>query len=155
MMLTPANYAFGVGIGKFIRHMVSNRGIEANPDKIEAIIDVEPPETIRDNQKLTGRIDVLGRLISKHGDKCLPFFKTLTKMKDYQWTIESQRGFEEFKNYMARAPLLAKPSPGNTMYIYLTISEKSVSAVLIKEEDNAQKPVYYVNKVLNGVEIDD
>ena len=56
MMLNPAKCAFGVGSGKFLGLIVSKHGIEANPDKIKAILDMEPPKSIRDVQKLIGRI---------------------------------------------------------------------------------------------------
>ena len=153
MMLNPAKCAFGVGSGKFLGMMVSKRGIEANPDKIKAILDMEPPKTVRDVQKLTGRVAALGRFISKSGDKCLPFFKTLKKVKDFVWTEESQEAFEELKKYMAEAPLLAKPSPEDILYLYLAISEKALSGVLVKEDEKVQNPVYYVSKVLHGAEL--
>ncbi|KAL8115421.1 hypothetical protein AgCh_022058 [Apium graveolens] len=91
MMLNPVKYAFGVGSGKFLGLMVSKRGIEANPNKIKAILDMEPPKTIKDIQKLTRRVAVLGRFISKSRDKCLPFFKSLKKVKDFVWSEESQK----------------------------------------------------------------
>ena len=83
MRLNPAKCAFGVGSGKFLGLMVSKRGIEANPDKIKAILDMESPKSIKDVQKLTGRLAALGRFISKFGEKCLPFFKVLKKVKDF------------------------------------------------------------------------
>ena len=60
MMLNPTKCAFGVGSGKFLGLMVSKRGIEANLDKIKVILDMEPPKTIKDVQKLTGRVVALG-----------------------------------------------------------------------------------------------
>ncbi|XP_074327796.1 uncharacterized protein LOC141665711 [Apium graveolens] len=66
--------------GKFLGYMVSKRGIEANPNKIKSILDMEPPHSIKDIQKLTGRITALGKFISKFGDKFHPFFKTLKKL---------------------------------------------------------------------------
>ncbi|XP_074342318.1 uncharacterized protein LOC141679834 [Apium graveolens] len=60
MMLNPAKYAFGVGFGNFLGHMVSKRGIEANPHDIKAILDMEPPRSIKEVQKLTGIILALG-----------------------------------------------------------------------------------------------
>ena len=153
MMLNPTKCAFGVGSGKFLGLMVSKRGIEANPDKIKAILDMEPPRSIKDVQKLTGRVAALGRFISKSGDKCLPFFKVLKKIKDFQWTDESQEAFEKLKEYMTTSPLLAKPVPGETLYLYLAASDKAVSAVLVKEDMKIQKPVYYVSKVLHGAEL--
>ncbi|XP_063939813.1 uncharacterized protein LOC135148496 [Daucus carota subsp. sativus] len=139
-----AKCAFGVGSGKFLGLMVSKRGIEANPDKIKAILDMEPPKSIKDVQKLTGRIAALGRFISKSGDKCLPFFKALKKVKDFEWTSESQEAFEQLKKYMAEPPLLSKPVDGETLYVYLAVSEKALSAVLVREDRKIQKPVYYV-----------
>nr|XP_017227761.1 PREDICTED: uncharacterized protein LOC108203368 [Daucus carota subsp. sativus] len=133
--------------------MVSKRGIEANPDKIKAILDMEPPKSVRDVQKLTGRIAALGRFVSKSGDKCLPFFKALKKVKNFEWTEESQVAFEELKKYMAEPPLLSKPIDGETLYVYLAVSEQALSAVLVREELKIQKPVYYVSKVLHGAEL--
>ena len=69
--------SFGVASGKFLGFMVSQRGIEANPEKVRAIIDMTSPKTVKEVQKLTGRIAALNRFISKATDKCLPFFKTL------------------------------------------------------------------------------
>nr|XP_017225332.1 PREDICTED: uncharacterized protein LOC108201552 [Daucus carota subsp. sativus] len=87
--------------------MVSKRGIEANPDKIKAILDMEPPKSIRDVQKLTGRIAALGRFVSKSGDKCLPFFKALKKVKDFEWTEESQLDFPTTNNEAEYEALVA------------------------------------------------
>ena len=42
--------------------MVSKRGIEANPDKIKAILDMEAPNSLKEVQKLTGRLAALGGL---------------------------------------------------------------------------------------------
>ena len=82
MMLNPAKCAFGDCSGKFLDLMVSKRGIEANPDKIRAILNMEAPTSIKDVQKFTGRLTALGRFISKSGKKCLPFFKTLKMAKE-------------------------------------------------------------------------
>ena len=113
---------------------------------------MEPPHSIKDVQKLTGRVAALGRFISKSGDKCLSFFKALKKVKDFIWTDESQTAFEELKAYMTNAPLLVKHVTSDILYLYLAVSEKALSAVLVKEESKVQKPIYYVSKVLHGAE---
>ncbi|XP_074351399.1 uncharacterized protein LOC141690504 [Apium graveolens] len=69
MMLNPTKCAFGVGFGKFLGLMVSKSGIVTNPDKMKAILDMEPLRFVKYVQKLTGRVTSLGRLISKSGDK--------------------------------------------------------------------------------------
>ncbi|XP_074356014.1 uncharacterized protein LOC141695685 [Apium graveolens] len=76
-----------------------------------------------------------------------------SKVKNFEWTTESQVAFKQLKKYMIEAPLLAKPSPEDTLYLYLTVSEQAMSAVMKKEERKLQKPVYYVNKELRGSEL--
>ena len=74
MILNPAKRVFGVPVGKLLGFFVSQRGIEANPDKIKAVDDMSPPKTLREMQKLLGRVTALGRLISRLGERSLPFF---------------------------------------------------------------------------------
>ena len=80
MWLNPSKCVFGVASGVFLGYLVSQRGIEANPEKVQAIIDMASPKTVKDVQKLTGRIAALNRFVSRAIDKCLPFFKTLKQV---------------------------------------------------------------------------
>ena len=77
--------------GKFLGFMVSQRGIEANLEKVRAIIDMTSLRTIKEVQKLTGRIAALNRFVSRATDKCLPFFKTLKQA--FAWTDECEAAF--------------------------------------------------------------
>lgn len=95
MKLNPSKCAFGMASAKFLGLMVSQKGIEANLDKIKAILDMTPPPTIREVYKLTGR--VVTRFTSRFRDKCLPFFNTLKNVKNFEWTEECQKSFEELK----------------------------------------------------------
>ena len=74
MKLNPRKCAFEVTAGKFLGFMVSQRGIEANPDKIRAIIEMKPPRNVKEVQSLNGKVAVLNRFVSRATDKCLPFF---------------------------------------------------------------------------------
>ena len=145
--------AFGVFGEKFLGFMVTQRGIEANPTKIKAVMEMESPKCIRDVQKLTGRLAALSRFPSKSGDKNLPFFKALRNAKNFEWTDKCQKAFEGLKKYLVNPPLLTKPEPIEPLYLYLSSSKGAVSVVLIKEENKIQKPVYYLSKVLNDAEM--
>ena len=59
--------------------MVSQRGIEANPDKIKAIMEIKSPKMVKEVQSLIGKVNALNRFISRAINKCLPFFKVLKK----------------------------------------------------------------------------
>ncbi|KAL2231990.1 UNVERIFIED_CONTAM: Retrovirus-related Pol polyprotein from transposon opus [Sesamum indicum] len=75
MKLNPDKCTFGVGGGKFLGYMVSEQGIEVNPEKIQAIMNLRSPTTIKEVQKLTGKIASLGRFISRSANRSLPFFQ--------------------------------------------------------------------------------
>ncbi|KAL0428065.1 UNVERIFIED_CONTAM: hypothetical protein Slati_2981300 [Sesamum latifolium] len=152
LKLNPAKCAFGVQGGRFLGFMVTQRGIKVNPLNIKAIIDMKAPTCLNEAQRLTGRIAALSRFISKSAEKSLPFFKTLRKAKTFEWGTPCQLAFEELKAYLARLPLLVKPSPGEALYLHLSAAPQAVSSVLIREEDGKQLPIYYVSKVLNGAE---
>jgi hypothetical protein len=150
MKLNPSKCAFGVYSGKFLGFMVSQRGIEANPDKIKAILEMQPPKTTKEIQRLTGRVAALNRFMSRSTDKCLPFFKTLKKA--FIWTDECQQAFEELKRYLTKPPLLSPSKQGEELYLYLAVSPTAVSSALIREEEGRQLPVYYTSRALRGAE---
>ena len=66
--------SFGVRSGKFLGYMVTHRGIEANPDQIKAIKNLQPPRNPKEVQKLTRMTVTLNRFISWSADRCKSFF---------------------------------------------------------------------------------
>ena len=79
MKLNPNKCAFRVTAGKFLGFMVSQRGIEVNPEKMQAIMELKPPRTVKKVQSLNGKIAALNRFVSRAMDRCLPFFCTLRR----------------------------------------------------------------------------
>ena len=71
MKLNPSKCVFGVTAGKFLGFMVSQRGIEVNPEKVRTIMELAPSKTVK---SLNGKVAALNRFVSKATDKCLPFF---------------------------------------------------------------------------------
>jgi hypothetical protein len=150
MKLNPSKCVFGVSSGKFLGFMVSQRGIEANPEKIKAVLEMTPPRTTKEVQSLIGRVAALNRFVSRATDKCLPFFKMLRKA--FIWTDECQKSFEELKRYLTSPPLLSPSQQGEALSLYLAVSPTAVSSALIREDGGTQLPVYYTSKAFQGAE---
>ena len=117
---------------------------------MQAIINMASPKTVKNVQKLTGRIAALNRFISRATDKCLPFFKTLKQA--FTWTDECEAAFQDFKRYLSNPPLLSPSKEGENLYLYLAVSATTVNADLIREKDKKQLPVYYVTQAFQGAE---
>ena len=84
---------FGVKARKFLGFMISHRGIEANPEKMEAILNIKAPKTLNELQKLNGRITTLSRFISCSAKKCFPLFRALKNSKKFEWNNDCQSAF--------------------------------------------------------------
>ena len=131
MKLNPAKCTFGVSAEKFLGFIVNNRGIEANPDKIKAVLDMPPPLNIKEVQRLTGRIVALSRFVSKASDKCQPFFQVLKKA--FQWDTHCEEAFAALKTYLSSPTILVSPSEGELLTLYLAVSDFSTSTVLVRD----------------------
>ncbi|PKA60529.1 putative mitochondrial protein [Apostasia shenzhenica] len=148
LKLNPAKCTFGAASGKFLGYLVSVRGIEANPDKISAIQNMPSPKTAKEIQKLAGRINSLGRFISKAGDRCSPFFRCLRNNKKGFWDSECEAAFIELKKYLTSAPVFVAPKEGTILSLYLGVSDTAVSAVLLDGEKGVQHPIFYTSHIL-------
>ena len=148
MKLNPNKCAFGVTAGKFLGFIVSQRGIEVNPDKIMAIMDLTPPKNVKKVQSLNGKITALNRFVSRATDKCLPFFRTLKK--SFEWMAKCQQVFDDLKAYLSFSLLLSLSKLGEELFLYLAISPAVVNAALIREEDGVQKPIYFTSRAFRG-----
>ena len=92
MRLNPEKCVFEVTGKKCLGFLVDERGIEANPNKILSILDIQSPKSVEEVQKLTGCVVALGRFMSKSANKCSPFFKTLKK-QTFEWSPDAEEAF--------------------------------------------------------------
>jgi hypothetical protein len=152
LRLNPEKCVFGVRKGKILGYLVSHRGIEANPTKIQAIINMTPPQSTRDVQRLTGRLAALNRFISKSAERSLPFLRTLRGAKDFAWGPEQAAAFASLKQHLSELATLTSPDPSLPLLLYIAASPHAVSAALVQEQvregTTRQCPVYYVSEVL-------
>ncbi|XP_052199602.1 uncharacterized protein LOC127806391 [Diospyros lotus] len=124
--------------------MVNERGIEANPEKIQALLDMRSPTKTKEGQSLNRQVTTLSRFVSKSSDKSIQFFKILKKTSSFEWTEECETAFQQLKDYMGRASLMSKPKEGEELIVYLGVSEYAISTALVRDEDRVQYPIYYI-----------
>jgi hypothetical protein len=152
--LNPEKCIFGIRKWQLLGCMVSKRGIQANPQKIEALRRMQPPNSRKEVQRLTCRIASLNRFISKAAERSLPFFKVLRANSTFQWGPEQQQAFDDLKKYLEDAAVMTKPSPKAELLLYIAATDTAVSAVLVEERKEAdalkQFPIYYVSEALSG-----
>ena len=147
MKLNPSKCAFRVNVGRFLGFMVTQRGIEANPAQLKAILESPTPASRKEVQQLTCRLVALGRFISRFTYRLKSFFATLKGANRAGWNEEYDEALTAIKQYLVEPPVLASPEADKTLFVYLAVSDVSVSVALFKEDENKKKRlIFFVNK---------
>ena len=100
LRLNADKCAFGVGAGKFLGYLITSRGIEVNPDQIEAVKRLKLPSNPKEVQVLTRMLVALNLFIFKFVDRCRLFYQLLKKWKGFQWDEECEKAFQDLKEYL-------------------------------------------------------
>ncbi|GJV79423.1 putative reverse transcriptase domain-containing protein [Tanacetum coccineum] len=92
MKLNPKKCTFSAEEGAFIGYVVSTQGIKACPEKVEAVVKLHSPRTLKEAQSLNGKLSSLNRFLSKSAEKSLPFFKTLKRCIKKRFPVDIRSG---------------------------------------------------------------
>jgi hypothetical protein len=136
-------------------YIVSQRGIEANPEKVAALERMGPIRDLKGVQKVLRRLAALSCFISRLGEKGLPLYWLLKKHGRFSWTVEAQEALDKLKASLASAPILTPPQDGESLDLFVAATTQVVSAVVVverTEEGHAmpvQRPEYYISEVLS------
>jgi hypothetical protein len=103
--LNPEKCVFGVLRGMLLGFVVSERGIEANPDKISTIMDMGPIKNLKGVQRVMGCLAALNRFIARVGEHSLPLYMLMKKSNYFTWTPEVQEAHDSLKNIL-KSPLI-------------------------------------------------
>ncbi|RDX96548.1 Retrovirus-related Pol polyprotein from transposon 17.6, partial [Mucuna pruriens] len=123
LRLNPEKCSFGVHAGKFLGFMLTERGIQANPEKCQAVIRMRNPQNVKEVQQLMGRITTLSRFISQLAETAKPIFGTLKKAESFIWAQECEEAFLRFKAMLASPPVLTRPAEGIPLQLYISVSD--------------------------------
>jgi hypothetical protein len=155
--LNPEKCVFGVPRGMLLGFIVSERGIEANPEKIAAITNMGPIKDLKGVQRVMGCLAALSRFISCLGERGLPLYRHLRKTERFTWTPEAELG--NLKALLTSAPILVPPAAREALLIYVAATTQVVSAAIVverQEEGHAlpvQRSVYFISEVLSETKI--
>jgi hypothetical protein len=107
--LNPEKCVFGVPRRMLLGYIVSQRGIEPNPEKVVALERMGPIRNLKGVQKVLGCLAALSRFISRRGEKGLPLYRLLKKHERFSWTVEAQKALDKLNATLTHAPILTPP----------------------------------------------
>jgi hypothetical protein len=114
---------------------------------------MQDPVSVKDVQKLTGRVAPLNRFIPRAAERSLPFFQVFRSTKNFQWSETQKQAFQELKDYQSNMTKLCLLKPRSTLLLYVSASNSAVSVVLVQEKEEEGKlkqiPVYFASEALS------
>ena len=135
--------------------IISEHGIEANPEKILAITRMGPIQNIKGVQRVTGCLAALNRFISHLDEQGLPLYRLLKKANHFKWTPEAQEALDTVKQLLMKAPILVPMTNELPLLLYIAATMQVVSAALVVEREEeghalkVQRPMYFISEVLS------
>jgi hypothetical protein len=137
--LNPEKCVFGVPRGMLLGFIVSERGIEANPEKISTIMDMGPIKNLKGVEHVTGFLAALSRFIARLGEGNLPLYKLMKKSDHFTWTPEAQEVLDSLKNMLKSPPILTASTPEEPMLLYISATTQVVSVALVVEREEPRR----------------
>jgi len=150
LRLNLAKCTFGVKSRKLLDFIVSQKGIEVDPDKVSTIIEMPIPNTKKEVRGFLGRLNYIARFISQLTATCELIFKLLRKNQALEWNEDCQTAFGKIKQYLQDPLVLQPPESGRPLILYLTVLEESKGCVLGQHEKTGkiEHAIYYLSKKL-------
>jgi len=148
LRLNPSECTFGVKSGKLLGFIVSQRGIEVDPEKVRVILEMPHPCTEKQVRGFLGILNYIARFISQLIATCEPIFKLLRKNQVVEWNEDCHNAFDKIKEYLKEPPILRPSVPGRPLILYLRVLDGSMGCVLGQHDETGKKEhvIYYLNK---------
>ncbi|PKI49527.1 hypothetical protein CRG98_030064 [Punica granatum] len=134
--------------GKRLGFVVSERGIEVNPDKVKAIRELPPPSSVCEVRGFLGWLNCIARFIANLTDKCQPLFRLLRKNAAVEWDDECLKAFDTIKAHLIQPLVLVPLVPNRPLILYLTVRRQSLGCMLGQEDEftHTERAIYYLSK---------
>ncbi|KAG1040488.1 hypothetical protein G6F43_012278 [Rhizopus delemar] len=149
LKLNPEKCFFFKDHIKFLGYIVTNQGIQTDPDKIKKIVDYPIPTTITQVRSFLGIASYYRRFIQNFAAIARPLHdQTKTKQK-VPWTQATTNSFETFKKLLTTAPVLARPDFNRSFILVTDASKLGLGCVLTQlDEDGKEHPIMYASRGL-------
>lgn len=130
LRLHPNKCTFWVKSRKLLGFIVSQHGIEVDPDKVKAIKNMPAPRTEKEVRGFLERLNYIARFISHPTSTCEPIFKLLHKDQAIEWNENFQNAFEKIMEYLQEPLILMPQVLDMPLIMYLTVLDESMGCVL-------------------------
>lgn len=144
---------FGLTELPYLGYILTTQGLKPNPDRVEAIINIERPSSIRALRRFLGMCNYYRRFIANYSDIVRPLTDLLKdKPKSVRWNDNAQESFVKIKEHLITAPILTNPDFSKPFSIHCDASDTAIAGVLTQDLNGGEQPIAYYSQKLTGAE---
>ena len=153
LKLSPAKCQFAVKEVKFLGHIVSKKGIQANPEKCEAIKNFPQPNNVKQLRSFIGLSNFYRKFIKDYSKKISPLNQLLKKGKKFVWCEKCQLAFDKVKQSLTSPPILKFPNIQKEFILTTDASSEAIGYILgQKDEQGNEAVISYGGRALRPAE---
>ncbi len=134
---------------RFLGHVISEKGVSTDPDKIAAVVNFQTPAQIKHLRAFLGLTGYYRKFIPGYAMKAEPLSRSLRKDILFYWGQEQEEGFQQLKSALVSAPILAFPDENLPYIVDTDASDTAVGGVLSQEQDGIERVIAYASTTLN------
>ena len=150
LRLNPAKCVFGMKEVKLLGYLVSEKGLRADPDKVQAIVNLQPPKDLGEARSFLGMTGYYRTCIQDYAQIAGPLVQLTKKNFKFKWNEECQRAFDTLKSALISDHVMAHPQPSKPYFLYTDACDYAVGAILCQHDDNGvERPIVYLSKQLS------
>ena len=135
---------------QFLRHVISQNGLEADPEKFKANRKFPAPQNQTDVKSFLGLCAYYRRYIINFSMIARPLHKASESNSSFAWTEETQEAFESLKKHLSSTPILAFPDVREPFILYSDASLTAMGAVLAQVQDGKERATCYASQAFSG-----
>ncbi|KAL0730269.1 hypothetical protein Bca4012_026362 [Brassica carinata] len=144
---------FMVKEGIVLGHKISEKGIEVDKAKIEVMVSLPPPKTVKDIRSFLGHAGFYRRFIKDFSKIARPMTKLLCKEAAFSFDEDCLEAFKKIKGDLVSAPIVQPPDLDLPFEIMCDASDFAVGAVLGQKKDGKTHVIYYASQTLNDAQM--
>lgn len=137
---------------KYLGHVITLDGTKPQVEKIEKIINIKEPKTVKQIQSFLGLTGYYRKYIQNYGQIAKPLTKLLKKDTKFNFDSNCKTAFEILKQSITSAPILKYPNDDKKFAITTDASKEALGGVLTQEYDGHDMPIAYYSYTLNKAE---
>ncbi|MCO5559071.1 hypothetical protein L7F22_012663 [Adiantum nelumboides] len=134
-------------------HKVSYKGIEVDPSRAKALIDLASPKSLKEVISFVQKVKYMSRFIHL-ASELLHFLQRLTQQVEFVWSKELEEYFCSIKVVLSELPTLMPPCWEFTFFVSSSVGKETLGAVLLQQDPHStrMRPVYFASRVMNALE---